>query len=91
MTKTTQRVLTQGVSHVAQTFDVTPIFKLVTQLHTDENYFLSFKKDGKKTIVTDGNKNTLATLDIEIPEPMYCIRDDYDEHYVTTLMLTYEY
>jgi hypothetical protein len=91
MTKTTKRVFTQGIEHVAQAFDVTPIFKLATKLHTDEQYFLSLKPFNGKTLVTDGNRNTLATLDIEIPEPMYCIRDDYDDYYVTTLMLTYEY
>lgn len=91
MTKTTRILITQGIQHVAQTFDIEPILRLAKKLHTDDNYFLSFKKEGKNTVVTDGNKNILAKIDFEIPENMYCIRDDYDEYYVTTLMLTYEY
>jgi hypothetical protein len=91
MIKTTKRVVTQGIQHVAQTFDVMPIFKIATQLHTDSQYFLSLKAKDGKTIVTDGNHKLLATLDVAVPEPMYCIRDDYDEYYVTTLLLTYEY
>ena len=84
-------VVTQGIQAVMQTFDVEPIFRLSLKLHTDEQYFLSLKAKDGKTIVTDGNENVLATLDVAVPEQMYCIRDDYDEYYVTTLLLTYEY
>ncbi len=88
--KQTQRYLTQGAQAVAQTFDVFPIFQIANKLH-DASYFLSLKAKNGKTIITDGNENVLATLPNPVPEAMYCIRDDYDEYFVTTLLLTYEY
>ena len=90
-TKETKYVMTQGTQAVAQAFDVRPLFMLSRKLHTDEQYFLSLKAKDGQTIVTDGNNNVLATLPTPVPEPMYLIRDDYDEYYVVTLLLTYEY
>ena len=91
VTKTSQRVITQGIKAVSQAFDITDIFKVANRLHSDENYFLSFKKKDGKTYVTDGNYEILEILNYIVPEDMFCIRDDFDEHYVVTLMLSYEY
>ena len=87
--KTTQQYITQGIK-VYEDMDVAQIFKIANK-HHDTSYFLSFKPHGELTLVTDGNGNRMDTLKMEIPEALYCIRDDYDEYFATTLMLSHEY
>jgi hypothetical protein len=88
MVKQTQRVITQGIQHLEQTYDISELFYWADKFHTDEQYFISFKKNGN---VEDGNGNVLAKMDNPVSEVVYAIRDDYDTHYVVTLLLSYEY
>jgi hypothetical protein len=91
MEKKTEYLMTSGIASYVNTIDVPLLTGIAERLHTDENYFIAFKPKGNQTTVTNGNNDTLMTLNTKVPETMYYIRDDYGDRYVSTLLFCYEY
>lgn len=91
MEKKTEYMMTSGVASYVNTIDIPLLTKIAERLHTDENYFIAFKPNGNQTTVTNGNNDTLTTLNTKVPDTMYFIRDDYDDRYVSILLFYYEY
>lgn len=92
MVKEVKCMITQGVGASESDLAINLVFAKSIELHTDQNYFLVFKPKGNGTTeVSDGNSNVLGTLELEVASKLYSIRDDYGDHYVTTLLLPEEY
>jgi hypothetical protein len=61
-------VMTPGVERLGSQ-DWRLIISVLSRLYQDKEYFMSFEANGGKTVVTDGNKNNLCSVDMLIFPP----------------------
>ncbi|MEK5440096.1 MULTISPECIES: hypothetical protein [Paenibacillus] len=86
-------VMTPGVERL-ESQDWELIHSIIIRLYRDNEYFLSFKEKGGKTIVTDGNENELCSVDKMIFPPknkVWAIYGDDQQFQYYSFLLPEEY
>lgn len=69
------------------------MFRIARELY-EQSYFIAFKKEGGKVVITDGNENIFGELDLtelNIPEIIWLVTDDYGDELVCVAMFPNEY
>ncbi|MEK5069634.1 hypothetical protein [Sporosarcina sp. FSL K6-1508] len=98
MGKVFRTLLTRGINGLIDedekyTNTLAVMFRIAREFY-EQSYFIAFNKEGKKVIITDGNENIFGELDLtelNIPENIWLVTDDYSDELVCVAMLPEEY
>lgn len=98
MGKAFRPLITRGINDLIDedgkyTKTLAIMFQIAREFY-EQSYFIAFKKEGAKVIITNGNENIFGELELtelNIPENVWLVTDDYGDELVCVAMLPEEY